>query len=84
MEEKFVWMYKAQVWDEESYNLVPRAGILVATSIKDAFDQLYSYYEDVINSVEIEDIDCYADPIKLDPAMYEAVKKMLQEGDCYI
>lgn len=82
MEEKFIWMYKAQIWDEDK--LVPRAGILTGSSIKEAFDQLYNYYQDELSSVELEDIDCYAEPIRLDPAMYEVAKKMLKEGDCYV
>lgn len=80
--EKFIWMYRAKVWDEDK--LVDRAGILVAESIKDAFDQLYNHYQDELNSVEVEDIDCYAEPIKLDPAMYDVAKKLLKEGDCYV
>lgn len=76
--EFYCYMYRATIL-EDNFEEKPRAGVVMAADMKDAFSQIYDYYSDDLLELAIEDIGAYGKPLKVNPNKYDTLKNLILE-----
>lgn len=76
--EIYCYMYRATIL-EDNIDEKPRAGVVMAADMKDAFSQIYDYYGDELLELAIEDICAYGKPLKINPNKYDTLKNLILE-----
>lgn len=78
MVDKFVFMYKCTYYDcdlKEQHD----CGIITAENYTEVFEVLTETYSDDLITLNIESIDAYAQPIRIDEKHYDYFKAVIEE-----
>lgn len=74
----YCYMYRATIL-EDNCEEAPRAGVVMAVDMKDAFTQVYDYYGEDLLALAFEDIGAYGKPLKVNPNKYDTLKNLILE-----